>query len=118
LGRGRGEGDSLPVDDETKAKLRDPKHLDQVLDAMPVGPASHLHACTHTTLPVRSFTLACACAGHVVLPFVYLCWRRRRAFFLRTCLVLNLCMHAYCCCVSLYIQTHHFQNLTVDDMYA
>ncbi len=42
--------EALPVDPETKAAMRDPDALDQLLAEMPnVGTAAYLHACTHTT---------------------------------------------------------------------
>ena len=41
--------ETLNLDDETKARLRDPAELDAVLDSLPVGLAGHLHACSHTT---------------------------------------------------------------------
>ncbi len=42
--------DTLPVDDDTKAMLRDPEEIDGLLAAMPnAGSAGYLHACTHTT---------------------------------------------------------------------
>ncbi|MGF1596746.1 MAG: M20/M25/M40 family metallo-hydrolase [Acidimicrobiales bacterium] len=45
---------SLPIDDETKAAMRDPDRLDELLAAMPnKGSAAYLHACTHTTFSVN-----------------------------------------------------------------
>lgn len=46
--------ESLSVDDETKAAMRDPDKLDDILTEMPnKGSAAYLHACTHTTFSVN-----------------------------------------------------------------
>jgi len=45
-----GQVEALPVEDETKALLRDPDEIDALLERMPnAGRAGYLHACTHTT---------------------------------------------------------------------
>lgn len=41
--------DTMGLPDEMKAKLMDDKQVDDLLAALPAGPARHLHACTHTT---------------------------------------------------------------------
>ncbi|MDH3294843.1 MAG: M20/M25/M40 family metallo-hydrolase [Acidimicrobiia bacterium] len=42
--------EALPVDDQTKALLRDPNEIDGLLARIPsAGTAGYLHACTHTT---------------------------------------------------------------------
>ena len=46
----------LRLGDEQKAQLLDLEAIDRLLDDLPDGPATHIHACTHTTFSPNVFT--------------------------------------------------------------